>query len=41
MAKTIVKYKKDTSKKASKELIKCANIISKLDDKMLDIKCNV
>ena len=36
-----LKYKKDTSKKASKELIKCANIISKLDDKMLDIKCNV
>lgn len=35
-----LKYKKDIKKKASKELIKCANIISKLDDKMLDIKCN-
>ncbi len=36
-----LKYKKNISKKSSKELIKCANIISKLDDKMLDIKCNV
>lgn len=36
-----LKYKKNISKKASKELIKCANIISKLDDKMIDIKYNV
>lgn len=35
-----LKYKGESSKKASKELIKCASIISKLDDKMLDIKCN-
>lgn len=36
-----LKYKKNPSKKTSKELIKCASIISKLDEKMLDIKCNV
>lgn len=35
-----VKYKKNVSKQTSKDLIKCAKIIAKLDDKMLDIKCN-
>lgn len=35
-----LKYKKNVSKKTSKELIKCANIISKLDEKMLNIKLN-
>lgn len=36
-----VKYKKNVSKQTSKELVKCAKLISKLDNKMLDIKCNV
>lgn len=36
-----LKYKKDVSKKTSKELINCAKIISKLDNKMMDIKYKV
>lgn len=35
-----LKYKKNISKKKSRELISCAKMISKLDNKMLDIKYN-
>lgn len=35
-----MKYKKKVNKKTSKELINCAKIISKLDEKMLQMKYN-
>ena len=35
-----LKYKKEISKKSSKELVNTAKAISKLDDKMMQIKCN-
>jgi len=35
-----LKYKKDISKKASKDLISAAKTIAKLDDKMMQIKLN-
>lgn len=36
-----LKYKKNISKKASKELVNAAKTIAKLDDKMMQIKFNV
>ncbi|MBP3464010.1 MAG: GTP pyrophosphokinase family protein [Clostridia bacterium] len=36
-----LKYKKEISKKASKELVNAAKTIAKLDDKMMQIKFNV
>ena len=36
-----LKYKKEINKKSSKELVNIAKTISKLDDKMMQIKCNV
>ena len=35
-----LKYKKNISKKKSRELINCAKMISKLDNKMMEIKYN-
>ena len=36
-----LKYKKNISKKASKDLISAAKTIAKLDDKMMQIKLNI